>query len=669
MRTCGLFAATALVGVALADVEIGGNYTFQRDAQVTMRLLIGGQLMSESSATVQMSGSARSIVTLSDMPSVPADLFTTQIVTGRVEAFEMAATDAPLSMMGITINLRNMRGHFGDCFGTPGTIDVFNNGPGGAFLDQFDGAIEIEGDLEMSGGVAPLAFATTVQLADGGPQAATILSEYDLSFQNNQLVQTIGIFDGGGVLAGGFVSDGVEVQLAFSIQTEIVGSSLVTPTQIQCCAESVSAGTFHDAGGIAEIPLGFGLSGPAVADFNGDGRDDIAISKVIDDRIDLLFSTGPGTFAPPLPINIDVGNLSAIDIDGDGDQDLVALNAAVPGITVLLNNGDGTFGAASNFPVANSPIAIDFGDLDVDGDLDAAVICDRLGAPNIFVLRNLGGGAFGAPEGLQSNNGPADVALGDIDGDADLDMVIPLGGADFVGFRRNDGTGTFTGIVGFNIAPSGGDRPVSIALFDFDNDSDLDVVVANENSDNITGIRNNNGLFTNGSIGTFPLAGADRPFVIVVGDFDGDDDRDVAVGYRGFDTPSGGVNTLLNDGAGVFINPVNHAMFATVVSDLDLADLDQDGDADLLATNDAFAFQPDHLTMLINGCAGIVAPPPCPGDVDGDGDIDLSDLSTLLANFGAASGQTRAQGDLDGDGDVDLSDLAQLLANFGGSCP
>lgn len=59
---------------------------------------------------------------------------------------------------------------------------------------------------------------------------------------------------------------------------------------------------------------------------------------------------------------------------------------------------------------------------------------------------------------------------------------------------------------------------------------------------------------------------------------------------------------------------------------------------------------------------------PCPGDVDGDGDIDLTDLSTLLTNFGQTSGMTIAEGDTDGDGDVDLSDLSELLANFGTTC-
>jgi len=58
---------------------------------------------------------------------------------------------------------------------------------------------------------------------------------------------------------------------------------------------------------------------------------------------------------------------------------------------------------------------------------------------------------------------------------------------------------------------------------------------------------------------------------------------------------------------------------------------------------------------------------PCPGDVDGDGDVDLQDLATLLANFGSSGGTF--PGDLDGDGDVDLQDLATLLAAFGQPCP
>jgi hypothetical protein len=58
----------------------------------------------------------------------------------------------------------------------------------------------------------------------------------------------------------------------------------------------------------------------------------------------------------------------------------------------------------------------------------------------------------------------------------------------------------------------------------------------------------------------------------------------------------------------------------------------------------------------------------CPGDLDGDGDVDLSDLAQLLAHYGMTEGATYEDGDLDGDGDVDLSDLAALLAVYGTSC-
>jgi hypothetical protein len=64
---------------------------------------------------------------------------------------------------------------------------------------------------------------------------------------------------------------------------------------------------------------------------------------------------------------------------------------------------------------------------------------------------------------------------------------------------------------------------------------------------------------------------------------------------------------------------------------------------------------------------GVVVPQ-CPGDLDGDGDIDLNDLSMLLAHYGMTSGASYADGDLDGDGDVDLDDLTGLLSHYGEIC-
>jgi hypothetical protein len=53
----------------------------------------------------------------------------------------------------------------------------------------------------------------------------------------------------------------------------------------------------------------------------------------------------------------------------------------------------------------------------------------------------------------------------------------------------------------------------------------------------------------------------------------------------------------------------------------------------------------------------------CPGDLDGDQDVDLDDLTLLLQNFNSGPG-----GDIDGDDDTDLDDLTLLLQNFGTSC-
>ncbi|MFN0137000.1 MAG: autotransporter-associated beta strand repeat-containing protein [Phycisphaerae bacterium] len=83
-------------------------------------------------------------------------------------------------------------------------------------------------------------------------------------------------------------------------------------------------------------------------------------------------------------------------------------------------------------------------------------------------------------------------------------------------------------------------------------------------------------------------------------------------------------------------------------------------------------YSADEATGSLTGGNDIALAPvddaPCAGDVNGDDEVNLSDLAILLANFGTASGAALEDGDMDGDGDVDLSDLSQLLGAFGTTC-
>jgi hypothetical protein len=61
-------------------------------------------------------------------------------------------------------------------------------------------------------------------------------------------------------------------------------------------------------------------------------------------------------------------------------------------------------------------------------------------------------------------------------------------------------------------------------------------------------------------------------------------------------------------------------------------------------------------------------PASCPGDLDGNLQVNIADLALLLSNFGTLSGAAPEDGDLTGDGAVTLADLALILSVFGTSC-
>src|SRR6266700_577854 len=149
-------------------------------------------------------------------------------------------------------------------------------------------------------------------------------------------------------------------------------------------------GTFQPA---PSLTVGNGPAGVAVGDFNGDGRQDLAVANVNDNTLSVLLGNGDGTFQAPHtfadpgmthPYFVAVG-----DFNGDGKPDLVVTNHLFTTTSMLLGNGDGTFQPAQDFPVDSDPVFVTVGDFNGDRKPDLAVA--NLHSLNISVLLGNGG--------------------------------------------------------------------------------------------------------------------------------------------------------------------------------------------------------------------------------------------------------------------------------------
>src|SRR5947209_17241953 len=124
------------------------------------------------------------------------------------------------------------------------------------------------------------------------------------------------------------------------------------------------------------------------------------------------------------PVNYAAGTspqaVLTADFNGDGRLDLAVANYSSSNVSVILGNADGTFQPAQSSATGAGPQSVAVGDFNADGKLDLATA----NSGDVSVLLGNGNGTFQAPASISIGWYPASVAVGDFNGDGKLDLGL-----------------------------------------------------------------------------------------------------------------------------------------------------------------------------------------------------------------------------------------------------
>lgn len=474
------------------------------------------------------------------------------------------------------------------------------------------------------------------------------------------------------------------------------------------------------APGMVSPPQIYAKSSPhdnlAIADINGDGAPDVAATSIRGNSISTFWNRGNGTFADIIRTEVsgsDPGRVVTGDVDADGNLDVVISYAKSHKVVVLRGLGDGLFDAGepialpqypfTQFPRADAALA----NMDADPDLELVITIRE--HDDLLVYDNDGAGHFALAQTVATSRRPTGVVLFDVDGDSDIDAVTldagerTQGNPAYVSVFLNDGFGALAwsssffawadeseniaagdvngdlltdivitdemskllivvpstggGTFGFPSAFSTWERPFGLALADVDGDLDLDAVVTRNTPSAALLLNSGAGEF---AVAAEPIAGA-GPGGIAAGDIDGDGDPDFVIGcYADHAT------VLVNLGGGILAPTTYHKPYLAGLTSVEprlvaLADLDSDADLDIvIAESNRIYVLPNQIID-----SGL---PVCPGDLNGDGQVLVSDFVVFASHFGS-SVTPNTSGDLNGDGVVNASDFTAFVGLLGGDCP
>ena len=274
----------------------------------------------------------------------------------------------------------------------------------------------------------------------------------------------------------------------------------------------------------------------AIADFNRDGKEDLAVLDSAG-SVGVLFGLGNGHFDPAVSyaVGMQPDSLVMADFNGDGTPDLATANSGSNDISVLLGRPDGTFTAQTTFATGTGPASLEVGFFNADAVPDLALI--NLGSDDASVLIGKGDGSFFAELRLASGQFEFSLAVGDFnsDGNEDLLVVTLIPGTVLL---PGQGDGTFG-------SPVTEDQVGGLFLFeaDLDGNGTADLLATTPSGLQVL-LGTNQGTFADrGAFGT-----GSNPLGLAAADLNGDGKIDVVTADGNSDT----VSVLVGDGLGGF---------------------------------------------------------------------------------------------------------------------
>ncbi|OFY36131.1 MAG: hypothetical protein A2W91_04925 [Bacteroidetes bacterium GWF2_38_335] len=381
-----------------------------------------------------------------------------------------------------------------------------------------------------------------------------------------------------------------------------------------------------------------GANSVCSVDIDGDGDFDVLSSSSMDNKITWYENTdGFGTFSTTHVICNTVNNPQSVffaDIDGDSDMDVLSASAGDDKIAWYENtDGAGTFGPQIIISTnANGATSVYSADIDLDGDMD--VLSASVADNKIAWYENTNGtGTFGIQRVITTSAYTAySVCCADIDGDGDLD-VLSASATTYdnrvAWYENTDGAGSFGPQQIISVIAYGSN---SVYYADIDNDDDIDVLSSSFWDKKIAWYENTDGAGTFG-VQQIISENADGAYSVFCADIDNDGDIDVFSASSSDDKIAWYENT---DSAGTFGPELMISAFVNGVNTVCSADIDGDGDMDVLSAShydDKIAwyenldglgtFGPQKIISILVENAQDV----CCADIDNDGDLDVLSAS------------------------------------------